>query len=71
MTDISTNTSVKLNALADLNLLLGRKLDRQAEAIDRLVAHSAEQSRKLELMIEHGRQTDARLDRLIEALGRR
>jgi len=47
ITDILTNVSGKLNQVGDLNLALGKKLDRLAATVDRLATDQIEANRRL------------------------
>lgn len=65
MTDVLTNVSGKLNQVADLNLALGKKLDRLAE-------QSTENDQRLgerfEALASLSTQTEQKIDRLADKI---
>jgi peptidoglycan hydrolase CwlO-like protein len=78
ITEVLVNTSGKLNQVADLNLLLGRKLDRLTDKVEQLVDLSTgtEQkidrlSDKIDKLADLSASTNQKLDKLVEALLRR
>jgi uncharacterized protein YukE len=66
ITDILTNVSGKLNHVGDLNLALGKKLDRLADTVDELAVEQGEADRRSSERIE--RLTDA-LDKVATSVG--
>jgi peptidoglycan hydrolase CwlO-like protein len=78
MTDVMVNTSSKLNQVADLNLALGKKLDRLTDKVDSLADLSAGTEQKIDRLSDEidkladiSASTNQKLDRLVEALLRR
>jgi hypothetical protein len=78
ITDVLVNTSTKLNLTAELDLVLGRKLDRLtdkvdllADKVDKLADVSARTGEKLDRLAELSLRTEQKIDRLVEALLRR
>jgi hypothetical protein len=71
ITDVLVNTSTKLNLTAELDLVLGRKLDRLTDKVDKLADVSARTGEKLDRLAELSLRSEQKIDRLVEALLRR
>jgi len=66
------NTSTKLNQVADLDLALGRKLDRLAAGLSANAEQRVDQlSDKMDKLADIPVSTNQKLDRLVEGLLRR